>query len=155
MAATSQSIEAPGKKSHRIIRNIYLYLVAMIGLVTLIFGLVGIINNVLLNYVFQVNDNVYTAPVAYPGMKTSGCNQAYPDPTDTTGKKLITPAAGEVQACEKALKDQQDQNRNNSIGREFSISIAQIAIGFPLWLYHWGVIQKEYKRKEEKETTKK
>ncbi|MFA5829438.1 MAG: hypothetical protein WC843_03010 [Candidatus Gracilibacteria bacterium] len=154
MATASQSIEAPGKKSHRIIRNIYLYLVAMIGLITLVIGLVGIINNVLQNYVFQVNDNIYSTPVPYPGMKNGGCDQSYPDPTDTTGKKLITPTAQEVQKCDQVLKDQQEQNRRNNIGREFSISIAQIMIGFPLWLYHWGVIQAEYKRKEE-ETTKK
>ena len=120
----------------------------MIGLVVFIFGAVGLINNIFQNYVFRVNYNYYAEPVAYP-FKTGTCYMQYPDPTDTEGKRMITPTAEESAACEKSQKDQQDQNNRNTIGQEFSIAIAQLLVGLPVWLFHWGIIQKEYRRKEE------
>jgi len=140
-----------GKKAIRIIRNVYLYIVTMIGLITFIFGAIGVINLVLKDYVFQVNDYAapYSTPV-YPGMKAGGtCSQSYVDVTDTTGKRMITPTSQEVEECNKTLKQQQDQNFRNDVGRELAISIAQIAIGLPIWLFHWGIIQKEYRKRDD------
>ncbi len=130
----------------RVIRNVYLYLVSMIGMITMIFGAVGLVNNVFSNFVFQVNDNIYTEP--YPGSR-SACLQPYVDPADPELKKMIKPTAEEAAACEKNQKEQNEQYRRNSIGREFSIAIAQLAVGLPVWLFHWGVIQKEYARKKD------
>ena len=48
----------------------------------------------------------------------------------------------EVKAKEQANRD---QTRNRQ--REFSGSIAMIAVGLPLYLYHWRTIQKENKKK--------
>ncbi len=140
-------------KGNRIIRNIYLYLVALIGIITLVFGCVGIINNVLQNYVFHVNDYTYIEP-AYPGSRGGSCAQPYTDPTDKTGTKLIQPTTQEIQDCKDSQQKQNDQNRQNNIGREFSIAIAQILIGLPLWLFHWNTIQVEYRRKHEEEEKK-
>ena len=134
----------------RVIRNVYLYLVAMIGLIVLIIGAVGIINNIFQNYIFRVDyENYYTEPVPY---KTGTCYSQYPDLTDSEGKRLVAPTAEESAACEKRQEVQKEQNRRNRIGTEFSIGIAQIAVGLPIWLFHWGIIQKEYKRKEEDDT---
>lgn len=137
------------KKSHRVIRNIYLYLVAMIGLIVFVMGSVGILNHVLQTYVFGVNEyNVWVPP--YPP-KSGQCYQPYADMTDPSPvtKRLIPPTQEETEICLQEEKKQQEQNRRNNIGRELSIAIAQILIGLPLWLFHWGVIQKEYKRKDE------
>jgi len=136
------------KKSLRVIRNVYLYLVAMIGLVVFIFGAVGIINNIFQNYVFKVDYDNYTEP--YP-LKGGTCTMQYPDPADREGKRLISPTTQEVAECAARMEQQKVQNRNNRIGMDFSISIAQIVVGLPIWLFHWGIIQKEYKRKEEDE----
>lgn len=138
------------KKAIRVIRNVYLYLVSMIGLVTVIFGAVGVINNVLQNYVFQVNDFAYNEPVTVMG--GSYCSQAYPSPQDTTGKIMIAPTTQEIADCEKRTQDQQEQSRKNNMGREFSISIAQMGVGLPIWLFHWGIIQKENRRRDEEAT---
>jgi hypothetical protein len=74
------------------------------------------------------------------------------DATDKEGKRLITPATQEIADCEKRQEQQNEQNSKNQIGEEFSISIAQLMVGLPVWLLHWGIIQKEYrKRKEEEE----
>lgn len=141
-------VEHDGKaKSLRVIRNVYLYLVAMIGLITFVFGSIGIIDNVLKNYIFQVDESYYYAePVTGRG---GICTQAYLDPLDTTGKKMVQPTAVEIDECEKRYEEQRKVSRNSEIGREFSISIAQILIGLPLWLFHWGIIQREYRRKTE------
>ena len=149
--ALDPQLKLKHKKSLRVIRNVYLYLVAMIGLVVMIFGAVGCINNVFQNYVFHVNDSYLNEPIS-PGMRGGTCNQSYIDPTDTENKRMIVPTTQEVAECKTAQKEQQDQNQRNNIGREFSISIAQMLVGLPIWLFHWGIIQREYKRKEEKES---
>ncbi len=138
-------------KSYQVIRNIYLYMVAVIGLITFIFGAVGIINNLLQNYVFHVNDYAY-APVPYPG-RFDSCAQPYPAPPDFTDikmdvKRTVTPTKTEIETCQKEQQKINEQNRWNNIGRELSVSIAQIAIGLPLWLFHWGIIQREHKRRQ-------
>ena len=133
-------------KALRVIRNVYLYLVSMVGLVVFVIGAVGIINNVLQNYVFGVND--YASWVSPYSGAYSPCLQPFPDVNDpnTINKKLITPTKEQSELCVKQEKEQQEQNRRNNIGREFSIALAQMAIGLPLWLFHWGIIQKEYKK---------
>lgn len=132
----------------RVIRNVYLYLVTLIGLVTFIFGSVGIINNVLQRYVFQIDQSDMYAQPIYPGFKGQ-CAQPYPDSADATGKRMITPTTQEVEACQKAEKEQNKRVNDANFGRELSISIAQIVIGLPIWLFHWGIIQRDYKRREE------
>lgn len=134
--------------SMRVIRNVYMYLVTFVGLVTFIFGAVGIINNVLQHFVFQVDRDAYYSQGIYPGMKGQ-CAQSYLDPTDTEMKRMIAPTAQEIETCQAAEKEMNMRINNSNFGRELSISLAQILIGLPIWLYHWGVIQKEYRRKED------
>jgi hypothetical protein len=137
-----------GKGALRIIRNVYLYLVTLIGLITFIFGSVGIINNVLQRYVFQIDQADYYSVAIYPGMRDQ-CSQSYVDPTDKEGKMMIAPTTQEIEQCRVAEKEQNKRINNANFAREISISLAQIAIGLPIWLFHWGIIQKEYRRKEE------
>ncbi|MCC7197049.1 hypothetical protein IT413_02515 [Candidatus Peregrinibacteria bacterium] len=132
----------------RVIRNVYMYLVTFVGLVTFIFGAVGIINNVLQHFVFQVDQDAYYSQPIYPGMKGQ-CAQSYIDPADPEGKRMIAPTTQEVEECKVAEKELNKRISNSNFGRELSISLAQILIGLPIWLYHWGVIQKEYRRKED------
>lgn len=132
----------------RIIRNVYLYLVALIGLITFIFGSVGIINNVLQHFVFQVDQVDFYSPAIYPGMKGQ-CAQPYVDPTDKEGKRMIVPTTQEVDDCRKAETEQNKRINNANFAREISIALAQIVIGLPIWLFHWNVIQKEYRKREE------
>ena len=137
----------PAKPQHgyRLIRNIYLYLVALVGLVVFIIGSVGIINLVFKNYVFRVADYVYES--AAPGLK-GPCNIPYPDSypqsSDIKARPLIMPSEEEVKLCKQGMLEQQRLQQQNQIGRDFSIAIAQILIGLPLWLIHWRIIQKEY-----------
>jgi hypothetical protein len=84
-------------------------------------------------------------------VKGGSCAQPYLDYTDTTGKRMITPTTAEIAECETNTEKQKEQNKRNRIGQEFSIAIAQMAVGLPIWLFHWAIIQSEAKRKEEEE----
>ena len=131
-------------KSSKIIRNVYLYLVSMIGLLTLIFGMVGIINNVLTNYVFQVDDNSYYTPYS-----AGPCDVSMVDTKDPTGKTMVQRSTQEIADCQKKVDAQNEKTRKNNAEREFSIAIAQILVGGPIWWYHWTMVQKDNKHKEE------
>jgi hypothetical protein len=135
-------------RSFQVIRNVYLYLVSMIGLITFIIGCVGITNNVLMNFVFQVNesDYFYVSPLGTgPCDDTSMLKNA-----DPNVPALMTRTPEEIKKCEERLEQQNQQQMKNRIGREFSISLAQIVVGLPVWLFHWMIIQREYRRKEKK-----
>jgi hypothetical protein len=123
----------------------------MIGLIVFVFGAVGIINTVFQNYVFQVDYDSYY-PTTYPMVKSGTCGQAYTDYADTTGKTMIVPTPADIAECEINTEKQKEQNKRNRIGQELSIALAQIAVGLPLWLFHWGIIQSEAKRREEKDS---
>lgn len=134
-----------GGKALRVIRNVYLYLVAMIGLVVFVIGTVGMVNNVLKNYVFQVNEyRSYVSP-----LDDGICPRFYTRPGSD---EEIERTDEEIEECERAQEEQQEQYRRNEIGRELSINVAQILVGLPLWLLHWGIIQREYRRKKKKST---
>jgi hypothetical protein len=144
-------MEEEAKKKHtksmRIIRNVYLYLVAMIGLIVFIIGCVSVIDNIFKNFVFKVDYNI--SYETYPRLGT--CYQPYVDLTDKEGKKTINPTTQDTADCLQRQEEINEQSRRNQIGSDFSIAIAQLAVGLPVWLLHWGIIQKEYRRKKEEE----
>ena len=146
----SGKVEKKGK-SVRVIRHVYLYLVTLIGLITFVMGAVGIINNGLQRYVFKVDQIENFGPVAvYPGYQDQ-CSMAYPDPKDKEGKTTITPTSQETADCRVAAQEQSRHFSDAQFARELSISLAQIAIGLPIWLFHWGVIQGENRKKRDED----
>jgi hypothetical protein len=142
--------QKPKGGSMRIIRNVYLYLVTLIGLITFVFGAVGIIDGVLQHYVFQVDQSsMYSAPATvYPG-NLDQCSQSYPDKNDSTGKTMIYPTTQQVTDCRAAQAAQDKKVNDSNFFMNLSTAIAQIVIGLPLWLFHWGIIQGEYKKREQ------
>jgi hypothetical protein len=49
------------------------------------------------------------------------------------------------------MEKQNEQMSRNQIGMDFSIAFAQLIVGLPVWLFHWNIIQKENRKKEEEE----
>ena len=135
-------------KSMKVIRHVYLYLVTLIGLITFVMGAVGLINNGLQRYVFQIDQAGMYAQPMYPGYMDQ-CSSPYPDSKDLQGKVMITPTTQQVIDCRKAQDEQNKRSNDANFGRELSISLAQILIGLPIWLFHWGVIQKENRRRDD------
>lgn len=105
------------------VRLIYLYLFSFVGLLTVVIGSVRMVDLGLKVFVFKDADRYeYTVPVVKPA-----------------GDK--TPDQDEKAIVEQAKRD---QARNRQ--REFTSAFAMIAVGLPLYLYHWKTIQKENKK---------
>ena len=60
----------------------------------------------------------------------------YPSPAIKDDKGAV------ILSAEDQLKQQKEET-NNQRKRQFSNSLAMIAIGAPLYLYHWKTIKKE------------
>lgn len=104
------------------IRIIYLYLFSFVGLLTVVIGSVRMVDLGLKVLIFKDSDRYeYTAPI----------------PADGEKGQAVT---------EQAIREQalRDQKRNRE--REFTGAFAMLAVGLPLYLYHWKTIQKENKK---------
>lgn len=100
------------------LRLLYLYLFSFVGLLITVFGGIQIVNLGLKTFVFKNADKY----MIYPG------NLAKTDPN------YISP---------EDMKKQQDEQVQNQRQGEMANSIAMIAVGLPLYLYHWNTIKKE------------
>ncbi len=109
------------------VRIIYLYLFSLVGLVMVVIGSARLVDLALRTWIFTEADKDYSyiAPVpVYP-----------PDATST--KEVVERV------------DYTTRKRH----RDLSSSLAQIIIGFPLYLYHWRLVKREHEenKKEEKQ----
>lgn len=103
------------------LRLLYLYLFSFVGLLITVIGGIQLVDLTLKTYVFKVSD--YSSFIMTPVL-------------DDKGKV--------VQTVEDQKK-QQDEEAANQRKRSLSSSLSMIAIGAPLYLYHWKTIKKEYK----------
>ena len=97
------------------LRLLYLYLFSAIGLVIVVFGSVQMVNLGLKTFVFR-NADVY---------------EIYSTPK----------GEGEIISLEEQ-KARQDREVSRQRQRELAGAISAIAIGLPLYVYHWKTIQK-------------
>jgi len=106
------------------VRLIYLYLFSFVGLLTVVIGSVRMVDLGLKVFVFPEADRYeYTAPrPAVDGKPDMMMDE----------KEIIAQA-------------RRDQTRQRQ--REFTGAFAMIAVGLPLYLYHWKTIQKENRKK--------
>lgn len=110
---------------HSLIRTIYLYLFALIGLVLLVVGTVNFINMALKAYVFtqaEEQERFYN-------------------------KRPLLPEGAEREVLEEINEDFDPIISRRH--REASRNLSMIIVGLPLFLYHWAVIRREIRRKEE------
>ncbi|HOY55843.1 MAG TPA: hypothetical protein PLH37_00225 [bacterium] len=140
-----------------IIRTIYLYLFALVGLAMLVIGLSMIINLGLKTWIFTQADKI-----------DSYNNQPMPLYLNSDIK-----VAQEVKVCadkceltqtqkeqvdnwlleyQKWEKEQKNVDTNAWVvrtrQRQAATAVSLILVGLPLWLFHWGVIKKDNKEKE-------
>lgn len=110
------------------IRLLYLYLFSLVGLIITTIGAVRIVELVIKVYVFKGADkyDYYSPPVV-------------PD-----GK--ITISSEEAKLDEQRQKEIQDKETTRQRQREASGAVAMLLVGFPLYKYHWNIIQKENRK---------
>lgn len=111
---------------HPLIRKIYLYIFALVGLVLITIGCVRLVGLALKTYIFTKADVYYEYPAAKP--------------VSAPGKEVeyVQPPKEEIEAY-------QNEQRTSDRQRDAAESLAMIVIGIPLYLYHWSVIKKDKK----------
>lgn len=119
-------------KNYPLIRKIYLYLFALIGLVMMVVGVARLVTLGLKVYIFTKADQFYEYPASRPSKIISGENKE---------GEFIQPSKEEL---ENYNKNQQSSSRQ----REAAESLGWIIVGLPLYAYHWMIISKE--KSEEK-----
>lgn len=127
-----------------IIRFIYLYLISAITFIVFLIGAVTIVDQGLKSFVFGVEeyDYEYEYPVRVP---LENCeiyfdaenNDAY---KDCLGRQKST--------VEERIEN--PKGFSNNVKRRLSIGVAQVLVAFPLWIFHWGIIERDRKRKHAK-----
>ncbi len=108
------------------IRLLYLYLFSFIGLLVTVFGCINMVNLGLKTFVFKNADRY----VAYP---RPAVTEVTPD-----AKPADMPSVEE----EKLFQEQQTLQQRQ---REAAQAIAMIAVGLPLYAYHWMLIKRQEK----------
>lgn len=102
------------------LRLLYLYLFSFVGLLITVIGSIQIVDLTLKTYIFKVDEYNY-----------------YPETVPVEGSKPI------MSPDESRKRNEEEQA--NQRKRQLSNSLAMIAIGAPLYLYHWKTIKKESK----------
>jgi hypothetical protein len=124
-----------------IVRFIYLYMIAAITFITFVIGAVGIVDTVMKAYVFKVDDYYYSQPYMYCEKLTMGKDGIYIDNPNYQDC---------VSAQEKADLERKKKPISDDMARNLSIGIAQVLIAFPLWIFHWRIIEKDRKENQRK-----
>ena len=138
-------------KHYPLIRTIYLYLFALLGLVLLTIGGVRFVDMGLKAFIFTKAEEeqrlIYKQPsyVPYPVERIEGLQEE---------EGL---SEEEKATVKQWLADYKDwKERRSEIDpvtarrhRDASLNLALILIGLPLYLYHWRIIKKETRNKEE------
>ena len=137
---------------HSLVRTVYLYLFAVLGLVLLTIGGVRFIDMGLKAFVFtQAEEEQRLYPMKPPMPYLPVDVEALQDEEELTDR--------EKASIRQWLADYEDwQERSSKIDpvtarrqRDASINLALILVGLPLYLYHWGIIRKELRKQGEEE----
>jgi hypothetical protein len=115
--------------AHPVIRTIYLYLFALVGLAMVTVGGARLVDLGLKLTVFRQADSYYVM-------------RSVPQPITKDGQ-TVTETEEERDRRVAEEQRQEEQSRRANQERQASSSIATIVVGLPLWLYHWKVIQRQ------------
>jgi hypothetical protein len=141
---------------HSFIRTIYLYIFALLGLVLLIIGAVNFVNMGLKAFVFTQAEEEEKVRQDYPFYSSPPLSSMNLEKYEAGGELTEE----EIAAIKSWYQSYQSWEAANSkinylVSRrheEAARNLAFILIGLPLYLYHWGVIKKEVRAKEKKDS---
>ena len=142
-------------KKHSLVRTIYLYIFALLGLVLLIIGSVNFLNMGLKAFIFTQADEESRIiskqmAVPFPISKIENIQQ------DIKEGKNVCFSENEKADIESWLADYNNWKESMSKidpitarrHQDASLNLSMILIGLPLYLYHWRIIKKETEEKE-------
>lgn len=131
----------------KMIRNSYLYLVALAGVVIVMIGGIILINTGLKYFILGV-ENLSTDY----SWRVQGCyDPTYmPAPVKEGGvayDKPVEKTAEETQKCVEKMTESAKLTGKVEAKKDLSLSLAMLIVGLPVWFYHWRTIQKDHKAK--------
>jgi hypothetical protein len=140
------SPKSPATTALQYIRTIYLSLGAIIGLICFVMGASGAIK-LGLNIWFPV-DGYY---MYYSPYQNSPCDQPNVVYGGPEGKVVSsTPRTKEeIADCEVKLEESNKKSARNDFNRQLSESVALTLVGFPVWMLHFWLIQRDWKKRKE------
>jgi len=138
--------------NYPLVRTIYLYLFALLGLVLMTIGGVRFIDMGLKAFIFtkaEEEQRLYNKqppmPIQIERIEKIATTQ---DTTDLTDDEKAT-----IRQWLNDYKSWQEQQSKfdyiiSKRHKDASFNLALIIVGLPLYLYHWGIIKRETKRKK-------
>ena len=131
------------KDRKELIRTIYLYLFALIGLVLLVIGSVGFVNMGLKTWVFTKSDQ--------DRYLYEGISEPYPIARLEKASEGNELSVDDKEAVKKIIEDYNERKERNAKidgvqagrHRDAATNLALIIVGLPLYLYHWMVIRRD------------
>lgn len=140
---------------HSLIRTIYLYLFALVGLTLLVIAGVSFINMGLRAYVFTKADEMMRIEYKQPPFGPIAVERTGQIQKDFASGEKVELTENEAQQIEQWLADYKNwkEQRENIdpvvVNRQSdaAINLAMIIIGLPLYLFHWRIIRRETNRK--------
>jgi hypothetical protein len=139
-------------QKHSLIRTIYLYLFALVGLALLVVGVIRFIDMGLKIYVFTKADDptrishqryYYSGPIEIEKIEMAQ------DSEELTEEEIEILKGFLADYKEWEEKESQVDYLISQRQKDASNNLAMIIVGLPLYLYHWRLIRKETKEKEE------
>jgi len=137
-------------KKNSLVRTIYLYLFTLVGLALLTIGMVRFVNMGLKAFVFKQADQDRTIYEKQPPMPYS-----LERVEELKGDEELTEEQKQAVAnwLEDYKKWQENSEKVNYVTsqrhRDASMNLSLILIGLPLYLYHWTIIKRETRNKED------
>ena len=132
------------KEHSPIIRTIYLYIFALVGLIIVIVGSIRAFTMGLEVFIFKDVDKQerlnYSRPLStsyVEGLKTAQDDESFTEEERETIREWL--ASYEEWKIESESFDHVSAQRQ----KETASILANIFVGFPLYLYHWNLIKKE------------
>ncbi len=137
-------------KKHSLVRTIYLYLFAIIGLVLLTIGSVNFVNMGLKAFIFTKAEEQekinYERPPEVPYLVGNIEDIKEREEISAEEKVLISQWLEDYKVWQE--RDQEISYVTTRRHQDASRNLALILIGLPLYLYHWGIIKRETKGKD-------
>jgi len=135
-------------KALSIVKNIYLYLVALVGIIVLVVATIMLLNVVIKFYILGLDTPRYAqAPEAVCEDPYQRTYRAQPKPVvpiaDQEAPEELTPEQFEECVAEETQKQKKEAARD--VKEDIAWSISAIIVALPLWLYHWKIIRRENK----------
>jgi hypothetical protein len=144
-------------EKHSLVRTIYLYLFAMVGLILLVIACVSFLNMALKIFIFTKADEQMRVEYKQPPFGQIAVEKIERISQEAQSKQVqITLTENEAQQIDQWLNDYKNYQEGRAKidpvtterQQQASINLAMIIIGLPLYLYHWGIIKRETRRQE-------